>query len=1257
MEITSNAKFSYASTPHAMTSKAGAGGAGAGGKPKYKEQDISRSMASNPNVKSAPKFSKSADYSVPSHRNSAAALKSNYRNMRAVNQKPVPIVYELEELTHRPIDNQDNDVDMDHSSMYNEANMPKFVKAVETTDVQTQIERNDPHLFDFDVEVRPILEVLVGKTIHISVIELKEEAEMEEIQRKEEEFEISRCVELAELQRLEADIKRKDLEKFRRRDQEAHRLLELEEKTRQLKVQAVHNEEERQLAILDSNSTVKEKMALRSLQYQINKDFLEKVLGNVRGGADSYEAASIMAEELLTRSLSLAVEFETEALRIRNISNAKARLAEEKRKRLELDPSEQAIELIRRTARDPTLRPGSSFGGAVIDLQDLFKEFDTDGNGMLGLSEIKDVLVNAGLRKITDQQLKAVFQFFDMDGDGLLNMKEFMYGMMVENPLEVTFRAVREVQITYENGGVSDEDEAAQERGTVPKEEGLSVSVEMFSGNADDGGLLSPSRFTIGSAKKADEGDSTQTAEWKKKKFDLNTKIALHDRDGKGVLTKREINWAFQEMGVSLDEDSLNAFINNFDPAGRGLTNYGDLTTAYNAWLRDKEPIPTAEATIGMIRRALSEGGPTIDTDFDTDGDDERSLTSPTAASLVSPMAGDSENPMSPGLEDFGGDEGFNLNAGARKPTKYDKLSRAFAKADKDSTGSLDFDSFKPVLQSLGIMMPEETIKDVFAHFDLDGSGTIDYGEFVQGVVKDSVLEEAFRMIQKGEAKNKNIIDFKELLHEMAKTQKGMLTRDELEAGLRKKKCKLPSECLDQLFETFDSTMTGTIAADEFAGVYSTWRSAQLPRSAAEQAMISIRTCVENESRKVGRSTSFVSSDGSYTDDSLHVSMLTHLYKLCKRRGFAQSDNSADPDLASSQIMIKETLEGFGLTGVQVEDVEALVRHFDFQNPSRIDTDHTVCSSSTDVPLATVEEFIETVLFASRIEDAFRALQRTEARYKQPVELGDIIKCAEEEGGGVTKESLSRALMAKKVVLTEPEVDALLHKFTVSDSLPDLVDVYSNWREANLPLTTKEKALAAIRDSLNATDADAGLGDTEPPSSDKKSGTTEKKDLHALFTKFDTDSSGSLSADEIKKALSTLGVRLSDDAFQSLYHEFDADGSGSVKYTEFVHGVMIESQIDEVFRQIQKAAAVHKNKLDLSKPFKDFDKSGDGSLNKKEFKLALFNMKVRVKEETMDAIFKHFDPDGSGGVKYAEFAAQFFNRKKLVMLAGVHTAS
>ena len=102
---------------------------------------------------------------------------------------------------------------------------------------------------------------------------------------------------------------------------------------------------------------------------------------------------------------------------------------------------------------------------------------------------------------------------------------------------------------------------------------------------------------------------------------------------------------------------------------------------------------------------------------------------------------------------------------------------------------------------------------------------------------------------------------------------------------------------------------------------------------------------------------------------------------------------------------------------------------------------------------------------------------------------------------------------------------------------------------------------------------------------------------------------------------------------------------------------MIESQVDEVFRQIQKAAAVHKNKLDLSKPFKDFDKSGDGSLNKKEFKLALFNMKVRVKEETMDAIFKHFDPDGSGGVKYAEFAAQFFNRKKIVMLAGVHTAS
>lgn len=362
MEINnSNSKFSYYSTPHAMASKSG--------KPKYREEA------------GKAKFSKSADFGYVPRGNSGAASKANFKGRGA---KPAPVVYELEELTDRPIDNQENDVDVDFSSsMYNEANLPKFVKAVETQDMQTQIERNDHHLFDFDVEVRPILEVLVGKTIHIAVIELKEEAEMEEIERKEEEFEITRCVELAELQRLEADIKRKTMEKLRRRDQEALRLVQEAELALGVTVQNQHNELERQQAILDADTTAKDKMALRSLQNEIERDFLRKVMINTLGGTDAYESASILAEEILSRSMELAEEFEYESLRLREIRDKKILKAEQKRERLAMTPAEIAISQLRQAARDPDMRPGGSSNGEgegpAIKLRDLFKEYDQDG--------------------------------------------------------------------------------------------------------------------------------------------------------------------------------------------------------------------------------------------------------------------------------------------------------------------------------------------------------------------------------------------------------------------------------------------------------------------------------------------------------------------------------------------------------------------------------------------------------------------------------------------------------------------------------------------------------------------------------------------------------------------------------------------------------------------------------------------------------------------------------------------------------------
>jgi len=63
-------------------------------------------------------------------------------------------------------------------------------------------------LFDFDIEVKPILEVLVGKTIEQSLIEVMEEEELANLRRQQREYEELRNAEKVEQQRLEEQERR-----------------------------------------------------------------------------------------------------------------------------------------------------------------------------------------------------------------------------------------------------------------------------------------------------------------------------------------------------------------------------------------------------------------------------------------------------------------------------------------------------------------------------------------------------------------------------------------------------------------------------------------------------------------------------------------------------------------------------------------------------------------------------------------------------------------------------------------------------------------------------------------------------------------------------------------------------------------------------------------------------------------------------------------------------------------------------------------
>jgi len=99
---------------------------------------------------------------------------------------------------------------------------PLFIPVKVGVDVETQIEAGD--LFDFDFEVEPILEVLVGKTLEQGLMEVMEEEELAAMRAHQEHFEQIRNAELVATQRMEAAEKRKMEEKERRVAQEKARV-------------------------------------------------------------------------------------------------------------------------------------------------------------------------------------------------------------------------------------------------------------------------------------------------------------------------------------------------------------------------------------------------------------------------------------------------------------------------------------------------------------------------------------------------------------------------------------------------------------------------------------------------------------------------------------------------------------------------------------------------------------------------------------------------------------------------------------------------------------------------------------------------------------------------------------------------------------------------------------------------------------------------------------------------------------------------
>lgn len=138
---------------------------------------------------------------------------------------------------------------------------------------------------------------------------------------------------------------------------------------------------------------------------------------------------------------------------------------------------------------------------------------------------------------------------------------------------------------------------------------------------------------------------------------------------------------------------------------------------------------------------------------------------------------------------------------------------------------------------------------------------------------------------------------------------------------------------------------------------------------------------------------------------------------------------------------------------------------------------------------------------------------------------------------------------------------------------------------------------------------------------------TEMEDLRDCFCTIDTDHSGTLTADEFARAMTSVLPTIRPEDIEGIFENIDQDGNGEISYLEFL------------------AATMHKNHLsmkELKDAFKILDHDGSGYLEPKDFEALLgesdLNDKERIKTMLAEA-----DTDGDGRVSFAEFVLAMGN--------------
>ena len=151
---------------------------------------------------------------------------------------------------------------------------------------------------------------------------------------------------------------------------------------------------------------------------------------------------------------------------------------------------------------------------------------------------------------------------------------------------------------------------------------------------------------------------------------------------------------------------------------------------------------------------------------------------------------------------------------------EMDEMKSMFDRYDVDGGGAISAAELRPLFMSVGLNMKPFQIDAIVREYDLDGSGEVDFEEFMVMMIKLLGRRVRCDLINYREYLTEDKIDqYEEYFREADTDFDGSLDKGELEAMLSKINVKLNSQQLDEIIREVDRDNSGKVEFDEYCNM------------------------------------------------------------------------------------------------------------------------------------------------------------------------------------------------------------------------------------------------------------------------------------------------------------------------------------------------------------------------------------------------------------------------------------------------------